>query len=78
MDFTNAGPFTPFCPKEPPVVACHDTYTVPFGPTAMFGPWFPQIPLLIFSGVLKDTPWSVDRANWISLHPNPWKVDQAV
>ncbi len=41
------------------------------------GPWLPQIPEEIFTGVLNVAPWSADRLKKISLQPLPWKSDQA-
>jgi len=35
-----------------------------------------QSPVLILTGALKVTPWSVEREKRISLHPKPWKSDQ--
>src|SRR5258708_20913386 len=63
-------------PKVPLNWANQETYTSPFGPIAMFGPWLLHT-LLIFIGALNVAPPSVDRDNRISLQPRPWKSDHA-
>src|SRR3954453_9973480 len=60
-----------------PVVPLHATYTVPLRVTAMSANWLSSEPSEILLGWLKDRPWSVDRANTISLLPLPWNTLQA-
>jgi hypothetical protein len=57
-DETNAAPLTApgVLASAPPVLPSQATSTCPFGPIAIDGPWLPQIPPEILTGVLNVAP----------------------
>ena len=73
MDFTKSMASRPFA--RLPTVPFQVTYTVPLLVTAMSADWLPRDPSEMRVGLLKVSPWSVERTNLISLFPRrPWKT----